>query len=44
MLEFNFSLVKNHLRLSADIFLEAEKIYAVVGPSGAGKSTFLNIL
>ena len=44
MLELNFSLVKNHLRLSADISLESEKIYAVVGPSGAGKSTFLNIL
>jgi ABC-type multidrug transport system ATPase subunit len=44
MLELNFSLVKNHLRLSANISLEAEKIYAVVGPSGAGKSTFLNIL
>ena len=44
MLELNFSLVKNHLRLSANISLEDEKIYAVVGPSGAGKSTFLNIL
>ena len=44
MLELNFSLVKNYLRLSADISLESERIYAVVGPSGAGKSTFLNIL
>ena len=44
MLELNFSLVKNHLRLSADISLESERIYAVVGPSGAGKSTLLNIL
>ena len=44
MLELNFSLVKNYLRLSADISLESERIYAVVGPSGAGKSTLLNIL
>ena len=44
MLELNFSLVKNYLRLSADTSLESERIYAVVGPSGAGKSTFLNIL
>ena len=44
MLELNFSLVKNYLRLSADISLDSERIYAVVGPSGAGKSTFLNIL
>lgn len=44
MLGLNFSLVKNHLRLSADISLESERIYAVVGPSGAGKSTLLNIL
>ena len=44
MLELNFSLVKNYLRLSADISLESERVYAVVGPSGAGKSTFLNIL
>ena len=44
MLELNFSLVKNHLRLSAAISLESQKIYAVVGPSGAGKSTFLSIL
>ena len=44
MLKLNFSLKECYLTISINIFLEPEKIYAVVGPSGAGKSTFLNLI
>ena len=44
MLKLNFSFDENFLAISANITLEAEKIYAIVGPSGAGKSTLLNLI
>ena len=44
MLNLNFSLKESYLKISTNISLEPDKIYAVVGPSGAGKSTFLNLI
>ena len=44
MLKLNFSFDESFLAISANITLEAEKIYAIVGPSGAGKSTLLNLI